>query len=374
MDNVTAIRDLEEEVNTNCKVPAPCIGNVGGFTTERAMPGEEVTVSEIATSNDGISSTVMFVRAPVADVLSVDNYTDMNEFQLFRLGQNIHRYFLICLFPLFFLLNLVCLLTVIQKHNKKISTCVFMAALAVNDNLVMLFNLVTWMAAEFNLFPLTPLACGFAVYFNHVLWALSFYIMTAMTYDKMYAVVWSHRSKDKCTARRARITCLVVAVLVIVFFVPLGFFAGMNPVGNSCIRYSQDTWYITLYAHISMIVYPLLPFASVVTMNSIILFKLCRRQSSEVSISTASQKAQKQLLVMLLIVSSTHLVLTIPFEARDIYSYYVTYGNTPESIAENYFYFIVTYELITLNSGINFFLYMLSGRRFRIDLQILLSA
>ena len=243
----------------------------------------------------------------------------------------------------------------IQKHNKGFSTCVFMATLAVNDNLVMIFSLIIWMAAEFNLFSPTALVCSFVVYFSHVLWTLSSYIITTMTFDKMYAIVWPHKSKDKCTAGRARITCLTAAVLVPVFFVPLGFFAGMSQGGNNCIRYSMEAWYVTLYAHISMIVHPLLPFVSVVTMNSVILFKLCKRQSSGISTSTANQKAQKQLVIMLLVISSTYLVLTIPFEAREIYSYYVTYGNTPEGFAVNYFIFVVTHELITMNSGINFF-------------------
>ena len=363
MDNVRFIKDLEEGASHNCKVP-------DDITTARVMSEDDVTVNEITT----ISSTVMFVRASLADNMSLDNFPDMNEFQLFRIGQNIQRFFFISLFPLFFLCNIVCLLTMLQKHNRGFSTCVFMAALAVNDNHVMLFSLITWIAAEFNLFSPTSLVCSFIVYFNHVLWTLSSYIITTMTYDKMYAIVWPHKSKDKCTAGRARITCLSAAILVPVFFVPLGFFAGINEAGNNCIRYSVEAWYVTLYTHISMVVHPLLPFVSVVTMNSVILLKLCRRQSSGISTSTVSQKAQKQLIIMLLVISSTYLVLTIPFEAREIYSYYDTYGNSPESIAENYFIFAVTYELITINSGINFFLYMLSGRKFRNDLQILLSA
>ena len=372
LDNAKSIQDLKEEVNSSCKGPAPCDRN-RDETTAWAMPEDDITVNEVTTSYDGISGTVMFARASVIDNVSSDNYPDMNEFQLFRIGRNIQRFFFISIFPLFFFCNIVCLLTMIQKHNRGYSTCVFMAALAVNDNLVMLFSLITWMAAELNIFNLfTPLACSFVVYFSHVLWTLSSYIITTMTYDKMYGIVWPHKSKDKCTAGRARLTCLVVAILAIVFFIPLGFFARLN--GNNCIRYSQETWYVTLYAHISMIVHPLLPFASVLTMNSIILFKLCKRKSSGISTSTAIQKAQKQLIIMLLSISSTYLVLTIPFEAREIYLYYVTYANTPEGFAENFFAFAVTHELITVNSGINFFLYLLSGRKFRTDLQILLSA
>ena len=87
MDNVTSIQDLEE-ASCNCKVPASCGPSGDDITTVRVMPENDVTV-EVTTSYDSISSTVMFVRASVTDNVSVDDYPDMNEFQLFRIGRNI---------------------------------------------------------------------------------------------------------------------------------------------------------------------------------------------------------------------------------------------------------------------------------------------
>ena len=232
---------------------------------------------------------------------------------------------------------------------------------------------ITWATSAFDLFPISQLECSLVVYLYHVLWAFSSYIIVTMTFDKMYAIVWPHKSKEKCTSGRARITVVVAAILVIVFFVPLVYFAGIDPAGAHCIRYSQKAWYVTLYAHLSMTVHPLFPFVSVVTMNSIILFKICKRSNSGISNSPTNQNVQKQLIIMLLIISFTYLLLTFPFEARAIYYYYISYGNTPEDFAFNFFTLNVTRHLIILNSGINFFLYLLSGRKFKNDLQILLS-
>ena len=216
----------------------------------------------------------------------------MNAFQLFRIGRNIEKFFFISIFPLCFLCNIVFFLTKIQKHNRHFSTCVFMTALAVNDNLVLLLSLYSWVASAFDLFPISKLECCLAVYFYHVLWAFSSYIIVTMTFDKMYAIVWPHKSKEKCTAGRARITVVTTAILVIVFFVPLIYFAEVDPTGVHCIRYSQEEWYITLYAHLSMIVHPLFPFISVVTMNSIILSEICKRGNSGMASSSSNQKVQ----------------------------------------------------------------------------------
>ena len=356
MNSVTYIQDLAEEANCNCKVSA-----------------DEVTVNEVTTSYDSISNTARYARTSVAEDLSFDNFTDMNAFRLFRIGRNIKTFFFISIFPLCFLCNIVCFLTMIQKHNRHFSTCVFMTALAVNDNLVLLLGLFTWATSAFDLFPISQLECSLVVYLYHVLWAFSSYIIVTMTFDKMYAIVWPHKSKEKCTATRARITVVVAAFLVIVFFVPLVYFAGVDPTGAHCIRYSQEAWYVTLYAHLSMIFHPLFPFISVVTLNTVILLKVFKRETSGITNSSTNQKVQKQLIIMLLIISSTYLILTVPFEAREIYSYYISYGNSPEDFAFNFFILNVTRHLIILNSGINFFLYLLSGRKFKNDLQILLS-
>ena len=249
VNSLTHIQDLAEEANCNCKVPA----------------AEDVAVNEVTTSYDSISSTARYTRTSVTEDLAFGNFTDMNTFQLFRIRKNIENFFIISIFPLCFLCNIVCFLTMIQKHNRHFSTCVFMTALAVNDNLVLLFTLVMWATTNFDLFLVNKLACGFIVYLVHVLWAFSSYIIVTMTFDKMYAIVWPHKSKDKCTADRARITLVVAAILIIVFFVPLVFLAGMDPTERLCIRYSHEEWYVTLYAHLSIVVHPLFPFISIVT-------------------------------------------------------------------------------------------------------------
>ena len=67
---------------------------------------------------------------------------------------------------------------------------------------------------------------------------------------------------------------------------------------------------------------------------------------------------------MLLLICSTYLVLTFPFKFRELYVYYVDYGNTPDQIAMSSFTLNVTVKLMIMKSGINFFLYLLSGQKF----------
>ena len=86
----------------------------------------------------------------------------------------------------------------------------------------------------------------------------------------------------------------------------------------------------------------------------------------------ARQKALKsvenQLTIMLLLVTTLFLILLLPTYIRFIYAAFVT-SNTPHKYATSMFVFELSYKLYVTNSGVNFFLYCISGKKFRNDLK-----
>ena len=71
---------------------------------------------------------------------------------------------------------------------------------------------------------------------------------------------------------------------------------------------------------------------------------------------------------MLILVSSLFVLLLLPFEIREIYYTIFSKEETPKQYAIFIFVFDVTYELYNVNFGINFYLYFISGTKFRKDL------
>ena len=81
--------------------------------------------------------------------------------------------------------------------------------------------------------------------------------------------------------------------------------------------------------------------------------------------------AENQLTVMLLLVTTLFLILLYPTYFRFIYLM-LTKRDTPFEYAKSMLLFQITSKLYITNSGINFFLYCISGQKFRNDLKELL--
>ena len=85
------------------------------------------------------------------------------------------------------------------------------------------------------------------------------------------------------------------------------------------------------------------------------------------------KNTENQLTVMLLLVTTLFLILMIPTNARFVYSNFVT-RDTPAKYASLLFFYHVSHKLYFTNNGINFFLYCISGQKFRKDLKEIVSS
>ena len=87
----------------------------------------------------------------------------------------------------------------------------------------------------------------------------------------------------------------------------------------------------------------------------------------------AMKSAENQLTIMLLLVTTLFLILLIPTYIRFIYLTFLE-RDTPSKYASAMLIYHVTHKLYHSNSGINFFLYCISGRKFRNDLKEILCS
>ena len=112
-------------------------------------------------------------------------------------------------------------------------------------------------------------------------------------------------------------------------------------------------------------------------MNSIIIHTLRNRAKLNLSDPTCQgqsegqtlkiKHSEKQIFTMLLLVTFMYLILSFPMRALNCYGYFYT-GNTPSYYAGFHLIYHIGIESIYTNHAINFFLYVLSGRKFRTDL------
>ena len=266
--------------------------------------------------------------------------------------------------------NIILLIVMNLKRNRGNSTCVFMAVLAGSDSVVLLNGFNIWIQYELFLHPTPNSLCKFTVYVMHTTWTLSTFFIVAMSFDRCYAILVPHLAKVKCTAKRARVTCSILLCVVVIFYAPSIVISGPDNSGH-CVRYNMEEWYVTAYLYISLVVYPLIPFVLIICLNCVMHIALWRRKHSGLANSSTIDKVESQLTIMIIVVCVAFVILMLPFEIREMYMYYIGYNTSPHDVAVHTFTFNLTMQLAFINSGINFFLYFCSSRKFRMDLKIL---
>ena len=287
--------------------------------------------------------------------------------------------------------NTLYFLVMIKPKNRAISTCIYMAAISINDNLMMLMATGSWLATELKVYKRHPIECKFTSFLVLLLLQNSTFQILAMTVDKYIAIKWPHRAASYSTPRRAKIIVVVVFICVVIYNVP-HFFAS-KLVGLQCFGYRARGVLTKVYSWFSFVLNAIIPFCLLIYMNFAIV-KTIRQSRKMFSINgtsetnnkgthqqsinvvlemrqSAMKNAENQVTRMLLLVTSLFLILLIPTYVRFVYLTFLK-RDTPFKYALSFFLFHVTHKLYNTNSGINFFLYCISGRKFRKDLKEIL--
>ena len=265
-------------------------------------------------------------------------------------------------------MNTLSLLVMTMKHNRHLSTCVYMSFVAVNDNIVLSVNFYRWFVENTAFHVHTHLGCKIIIYLVHVFGSFGAFEIVLMTLGKVIAIKMPHKSVLLCTTKRAQICSIINLFTMVVFYLLNLDFSKSVGKGN-CARYVKKGWYITVYSYISLIITPVIPVVMLLAMNIIIIKAVWKSQQMRNQNQTGKQdtNTEMQLTIMLILVSSLFVIFLLPFEIREIY-YTIFSKETPKQYAVFTFVFDVTYELYNTNYGINFYLYFISGTKFRRDL------
>ena len=185
-------------------------------------------------------------------------------------------------------------------------------------------------------------------------------------------------------------TVVGVYTAVVIYNIPHVFMSKLK--GDVCVAYSAGGAIAKFYSWLSFVLNAIIPFTLLLYMNYIIIKKVqsSRKMFGNMEVNgqsnehkphgdnSANQRRQKsmkntenQLTIMLLLVTTLFLILMIPTYIRFLYTTFVG-TETPVKYANMMFFYHVSHKLYFTNNGINFFLYCISGQKFRDDLKELL--
>ena len=194
-------------------------------------------------------------------------------------------------------------------------------------------------------------------------------LILAMTFDRFYGIIRPHKSSSFNTVNRAKKTCAFIIVFGIVFNIPHIFFS--TNMGYDCVPYGTNIEIIfgEIYYWLSFVVNFSFPFVALLIMNSFIIHTVRNRLKTASTNTNESRvkTSDTQIFMILLLVTFSFLVLTTPSYMLFLFNMIVDFNKSTEYKAGFSLFYTVSQKTWFTNNAINFFLYILSGTKFRND-------
>ena len=259
-----------------------------------------------------------------------------------------NNYWFPILVPIGFVGNTLSFIVMTKPNNRNVSTCIYMAAISINDNLMMYLCIHVFLVVVPKTHKWHPIECSIIGFL--VLYALqnSTFQIVAMTLDKYIAIKWPHRAASYSTPRRATLIAVGLCLCALIYNTPHLYLSRI--VGDQCAAYGVSNLIARVYSWISFVINAVIPFTLLIHMNYVIVKtvrnsrKLFRSNDTttgggnEQGMETrekAMKNAENQLTIMLLLVTTLFLILLWPTYFRFIYMSFAK-RDTPIQYANAY--------------------------------------
>ena len=210
----------------------------------------------------------------------------------------------------------------------------------------------------------------------------------SMTFDPFFSIIKPHKAKSFNTVNKAKITIICIVIFSIICNTPHFFITSYD--GPLCLPFTDTVamakWYSQFYYWFSFVIQFALPFVLLLAMNSVIIHTLRNRvplkEVIEVNKSDQGQgqnqgqktkNTETQIFIILLLVTFTFLILVTPGYIFFILNVTINFTTSPLLYSGYFLFFNAAQKMYMTNYGINFFLYIISGQKFRTDLKNLFS-
>ena len=212
-------------------------------------------------------------------------------FMTYKVASYINDYWFPILVPIGLIGNTLSFLVMIRPNNRKVSTCIYMVAISVNDNVMICLALWYWLAVAVKIFKLGLWDCKIAAYLGTTAIQSSTYQILAMTFDKYVGIKWPHRAATYSTPKRAKSILLSVLFFVLIYNIPHILVSGLA--GDLCLSYVVGGTIGKVFTWITFLVNGIIPFSLLIHMNYVIVQTVIKSRKMFRSNSSASDIVDK---------------------------------------------------------------------------------
>ena len=200
-----------------------------------------------------LTSNPVFTANSIVETDTWDTFLQEAEtYTTYIIARYIAYYWFLVLIPLGLVGNTLSFLVMMKPNNRKVSTCIYMAAISLSDNLIISLLIHDYCVSVVNMHEWYVVECKIAVYFTFFTLQCATYLILAMTFDKYVAIKWSHRSALYSSPRRAKIIILTIIIAVAMYNLPHFFITTV--VGGICYGYSAKSILTKVYSWFTIVI------------------------------------------------------------------------------------------------------------------------
>ena len=272
--------------------------------------------------------------------------------------------------------NILAFVVLMHRRMRNTSVNFYLSLLACADTGVLYISAFrTWMTAitGYNFLHVSDAGCKLFMFMFVVFIHISAWLVVAVSVDRFVAVWFPFKSLTMCNVRRARIVGVVGFVVLVITNCHILWNYQLATSGHRVKCDTKgDVFMKEVFPWLKLATYSCVPFVLVLVLNVCILTKVITSNrgisgsAGDERHSSARASQEGRVTTMLLTVSFTWLALTAPFTlwtflARDSAD---RYEREKTMLAK-----AVCFLLMYINHGVNFYLYCLTGKKFRQELR-----
>lgn len=222
------------------------------------------------------------------------------ELLAYKVGMAIHYYYTPVISVFGLIGNILALMVMLLPHNRKLSCCVYLAGLAICDNIALIAAFFLWyLTAVVEGNDRSDIECKVIALFFQSGATGSTFIIVAVTLDRFLATCFPIKSMGLRTWRKALIALAIVLVMAFIFNIPFMLMAKfVDEHTTLCTGFSKRNDVATeFYAIANIFFFSLLPFFLILAMNIAIVRKIrkmeqkkANRQSNYLSTVSSGQE------------------------------------------------------------------------------------
>ena len=215
--------------------------------------------------------------------------------------------------------------------------------------------------------------CGWFNLFYYSCTNISVYIVICVAIDRFISVYFPYAAKLLSTPRRAIIVCISIGISQFIINLHYLWTYRLLVVGNEiqCAYPDKYTnWMNYIWTWIDLSIYSFIPVTTLTNLSSLIIYKLLKRRKQLAASQSASTTTNKRsMTVTLIVICFVMLLCNTPIVVINLLTPKLDLS-TPERQAAYQLAMAIAEHLMYLNNSINFFLYIITTKRFRQELMI----